>query len=532
MPAVRMLARLAGGALLVLAAPAPSAGQGPRYDKVGQVAFTLQEWVRQSGEPPVILLRAETVEKGYPCSDLRIGHQLQVEGHALTLRLTRIERGDMCNNSSGPAGLSEVLTLPAGAYTLLVRNGRKRDLLALQITDSSLTMRGRGSPRVAEVDQTWWRRPLGSFAVTCNVRNAPDLCRRFGEWLLRVPGVVPLTFPDGGTDPYRRSDDRPSDSKVDAYRATSAEAFSTIASCIQEIAPQIRSAVGVAIRVQTWTDEIRYANSNGTYSRRSPPPPVGFRCRRLPGAPEVIAPPDSIPGWVRADSSIGADGFTRGVILALFHEGTSRVAREAFFESARATLIGGVPSPVDLEGYYLLQLDVPAAAADPDSVVAVLRRSPLVDTVSREYRLDPAPGGWSTDPRLRDTAAAAWLRPPLPRAMNLPRDTGLSVVAPPPSGHRYRRDVLAVRFADSVRTPQLLSILALMHGRIIGGRSLGIQEDFYIIQVPDPGPSWERVSAVKDRLLAMPGVLDVYLLHPQGSEGRLRSSLLTPGARH
>lgn len=506
--------------------------QGPGRSSVGEVRAELSEWVRRPGTPPVILLSVETVET-YSCSGLVISHELRRRGDEIRLRLAGIEPSDICLTSLGPASVREVLPLARGEYALVIESRSGQARLELTVTDSSLRLVGGRAGSVSRVDQTWWRRPPESLALACTVRNAPDLCARLDAWIARVPGVERLTFPDGGVDPYRPRASGASDYEFTTYRMTDPAALSTIARCIEEIRPQVAGAVGIDIRLRTWTDSSFAAYSQRSYDQRHLPLPKGFRCTPPPGIAASPESPDTVPAWVRADSSIGLDGFVNGVILVVFDEGTTQGARDTLIREARATLIGGLRSPAGLEAAYLLRLEDPAAVAAPDSVVEGLARKPGVETVSRYYGLGQRAGVFPFDPRLAQGAVADLSRPPVPPSEGFSADTAISVTEPGVFRIRRFRNVVAVAFEDSLPGTGIVQILRGWRGRIIGGESRRGEARYYVIQVPDPGTTWGAASALLDRIEATPGVRDAYLMQLPGGAFRVHGMAprLAPGPR-
>ena len=96
-------------------------------------------------------------------------------------------------------------------------------------------------------------------------------------------------------------------------------------------------------------------------------------------------------------------------------------------------------------------------------------------------------------------------RPPLPVLSNLPTDTTFTVEMPgrPRAEVLYFRNLVGIIFDDTTSGTTIRSLLTRYGGRIIGGVP-GASE--YIIQIPDPGPTFAAADSLVTRLRAVPGV--------------------------
>lgn len=122
-------------------------------------------------------------------------------------------------------------------------------------------------------------------------------------------------------------------------------------------------------------------------------------------------------------------------------------------------------------------------------------------------------------------------RPPIPPTPNLPSDSTFTVEGPgyPRSELLYYRNIVGIIFDDTTRGTTVRAVLARYGATIIGGAP-GDKE--YIVQIPDPGPTFAALDSVITQLNSEPGVAlgsHVYYRTPSGRKGRYPND--GPGAQ-
>jgi hypothetical protein len=111
-------------------------------------------------------------------------------------------------------------------------------------------------------------------------------------------------------------------------------------------------------------------------------------------------------------------------------------------------------------------------------------------------------------------------RPPIPVSENLPRDSTFTVEAPdlPRAECLYYRNIVAITFDDTTSGSTIRSLLHRYSGSVIGGNP-GIE---YVVQIPDPGPTFTALEAITTKLSSEPGVANarkVYYRTPTYPDG-------------
>ena len=103
-------------------------------------------------------------------------------------------------------------------------------------------------------------------------------------------------------------------------------------------------------------------------------------------------------------------------------------------------------------------------------------------------------------------------RPVVPSVENFPNDSSVTVSPPGLPTVLYYRNVLLLQFDDSTSGTTVNSLLQRYSATIIGGApNLGAY-GAYVIQVPDPGPSYAQLDSLIQALDAEPGVFAAYQL--------------------
>ncbi|MGH7674277.1 MAG: hypothetical protein ACREMV_03315, partial [Gemmatimonadales bacterium] len=102
------------------------------------------------------------------------------------------------------------------------------------------------------------------------------------------------------------------------------------------------------------------------------------------------------------------------------------------------------------------------------------------------------------------TPAADTSRPPIPRHLNLPGDSTLTVHWPGTEG--IYRNVVGIAFDDATAGTIIRAVLRKHNGVIIGGSPATGLSGAYIIRVPDPGPTFAAVQSLWSRIASEPGL--------------------------
>ena len=94
-------------------------------------------------------------------------------------------------------------------------------------------------------------------------------------------------------------------------------------------------------------------------------------------------------------------------------------------------------------------------------------------------------------------------RPPIPEGLNMPSGPLLTVSPPDDSLTIYFRNVAVVRFDDTTSGTTIRRLLTRYQATIIGGWPRFKE---YVLQIPDPGPSFAALDSVVTALRNEPGV--------------------------
>jgi hypothetical protein len=114
-------------------------------------------------------------------------------------------------------------------------------------------------------------------------------------------------------------------------------------------------------------------------------PALVLRTAHSSGGPVPALPPDSVPDWVLADSSIGADGYTKGVIDVIFTEVSTQAQRQAAIDLVNGLVIGGDPDETG-DGFYIIAIADSGAGVELDSAIAILMTQPVVELAAKQWR--------------------------------------------------------------------------------------------------------------------------------------------------
>lgn len=109
-------------------------------------------------------------------------------------------------------------------------------------------------------------------------------------------------------------------------------------------------------------------------------------------------------------------------------------------------------------------------------------------------------------------------QPPIPASMNLPEDTSVAIVGAGVRPSTYYRNVVAVQFEGTASGQTIRRFLRTFRGTIIGGMSLDESEPgYYVVQVPDPGTSWDEVNTLLDHMEQAVGVRSLFHMQVRGT---------------
>jgi hypothetical protein len=135
---------------------------------------------------------------------------------------------------------------------LEIRNAAATDRYWLEISGERAQLRSTGvATQVTRVDSTLlWRRPVRSFAFYCGTNLAVKLCADLRNWIERLPGVHPLTFPVGGRNPYALAG---ATDYIDQrfYWYEHDAAIAKLGACIADIARRVKPTVGATLSIAT-----------------------------------------------------------------------------------------------------------------------------------------------------------------------------------------------------------------------------------------------------------------------------------------
>ncbi len=102
--------------------------------------------------------------------------------------------------------------------------------------------------------------------------------------------------------------------------------------------------------------------------------------------------------------------------------------------------------------------------------------------------------------------------PPLPTSVSWPQ-TNLALAALPlDTSTKEYRNVIGLQFSATMTGAAYNSLLARYGGVLIGGIGGGTPYLYYIIQFPDPGPTYAALDSLLHRLVREPGVLELLTL--------------------
>jgi len=125
-----------------------------------------------------------------------------------------------------------------------------------------------------------------------------------------------------------------------------------------------------------------------------------------------------------------------------------------------------------------------------------------------------------SSPRLVLTLVSAdTARPPVPAELNLPLDSTITVPRPGDPRFLYFRNIVGIAFDDTSGGATIRAVLSKYDGVIIGGAPHRGPSGAYIVQVPDPGPTFGAVDSLVTRIALEPGVDYAYMVTRREARG-------------
>jgi hypothetical protein len=157
------------------------------------------------------------------------------------------------------------LELGTGRYIFAIDSHSDTNIVALDVTDTSVALTPR---RVTFVDAdrtVKWRIPSASFVLSCHrMAGDPRLCDALHEWVSRQPGIRRVQFAPGGVTPLPHHFE---EQRVTVYRYPDETIASKVRRCIASIPPQVRLNSWVHFENRStdgnWKIESPFGSSSG-----------------------------------------------------------------------------------------------------------------------------------------------------------------------------------------------------------------------------------------------------------------------------
>jgi hypothetical protein len=208
------------------------------------------------GQLPPVVLALET-EHDLSCVNIPLNAEVARGADSVTVTVLGKGNPGLCMTIHGPATFHHEMPLNPGVYQLIIRYLAQRDVYRLQVSDTSLVVQPI-TTTFTFVDETLrWRFPPNSLAVVCRGLFCDDVL----EWIAAHNAMRSFHFPDEGINPYDAKVGKP----ATYFRYSSADILDRIRQCVASIQDQIREAVGVGVRVTTWSGETIRASSERSF---------------------------------------------------------------------------------------------------------------------------------------------------------------------------------------------------------------------------------------------------------------------------
>lgn len=249
--------------LLIVLLGSPQSAASQEDPLQGQIQLHVEERARE-GFRPRLAMSFVTVGD-YPCSNYTIDARRRRKADTIAITIVGLAlNGGLCAKEVGPAHGNVPLALGPGSYRVAISRGPATDWMDLRVTKTQLILRPVGAPTFTQPDTTVFTRPAArSFLVSCEKRNAPELCADFGDWLARRRGIIrqPLAAGDRiGFPPYRGD----WNNGYQLFEYADDRTLEPVKRCMLHLADTIEQAVGVSVIIQTADGQVFRA-----WSRRS-----------------------------------------------------------------------------------------------------------------------------------------------------------------------------------------------------------------------------------------------------------------------
>jgi hypothetical protein len=203
-----------------------------------------------------------------------------------------------------------------------------------------------------------------------------------------------------------------------------------------------------------------------------------------------------IPSYPRAQLL-----YYRNIVGVVFNRSASGVTIRNLLARYQASVIGGVAGAAGSE--YIVRVPDPGPTLQAlESLLARLEREPAVRYASSvSYR---------TPSSIYAAHQGDTTRPAMPKRLNLPQDSTFTVHRPDDSLSLYYRNIVGIVFDDTTSGSTIRALLRRYNGTIIGGSPYTESFGAYVVEVPDPGPDFDKLDALLNRITREPGVSYAY----------------------
>lgn len=158
-------------------------------------------------EPALALSMA--TEKIYGCCNFRIETDVRTPDGQFQVEIRGVDMSGPCLMALGPACSRDFTDLPAGIYTLVLKEGLRQDSYVLEVKPESVTVSG-GPPAWVGFTRprftVFWRYPRNSFAYLCGTTE--DTVWIYEDFLAKLRAEVELEehiFPPNGEIGFPRA---------------------------------------------------------------------------------------------------------------------------------------------------------------------------------------------------------------------------------------------------------------------------------------------------------------------------------------
>ncbi|MEO5815656.1 MAG: hypothetical protein ABIT20_10295 [Gemmatimonadaceae bacterium] len=200
--------------------------------------------------------------------------RLRKHGDTLSIYVAGVPPAGYCPTPTGLRGSSYWFPYGPGHHTILVDLRGDTNVIALNVTDSSLALVPVHTT-IVDADQTvQWRVPSASISLTCHRQSGdPRLCDALHEFVLSQPGVRVQQYPAAGVAaipphfPQQR---------VALYHYSTEETAAKVRRCVASIPPQTRLNSWVRVLGRPTTGRWWGESPTGTSDSRAQAPAEGL----------------------------------------------------------------------------------------------------------------------------------------------------------------------------------------------------------------------------------------------------------------